>query len=152
MTEDRRGKWLWKNLPVPEPHVIGLVASVALHLRRPWRIAENRGPHRAVGWLLIGTGVLGIGWAVRTIDGRDVEEPSALVVTGPYAFSRNPMYVAWTALYAGIGLLLNTVWPFVCLPAVLAMTHALVRREERSLARSFGAQYRDYRRRVPRYL
>lgn len=101
---------------------------------------------------MIGIGLLLIGWAVRTIGDQESQDPAALVTTGPYAVSRNPMYVGWTALYLGIALVLNTVWLFVLLPAVLATCHRVVRREERSLEREFGDGYRAYRREVRRYL
>lgn len=152
MLDARRRRWRWGNVPIPEPHVFGLVASAALHTCRPWRITERRTVVRAVGWPLVGAGLLCLGWAVRTVSDTNLEEPTALVSGGPYAFSRNPMYVAWTALYAGVALLSNTLWPFVLSPAVLAATHRVVRREERTLARAFGAEYRDYRRDVRRYL
>ena len=93
-----------------------------------------------------------MGWAVRTAGDTDLEAPRALVSSGPYAFSRNPMYVAWTALYVGIALLSNSLWPFALSPAVLGATQDVVRREERSLVRVFGDEYRAYRRDVPRYL
>lgn len=152
MADDRRGHWRWENVPIPKPHVLGLIGSVAFHLYRPWRITENRRLVQVVGWPLIGTSVLVIGWAVRTIGDTAVEMPPALISDGPYAFSRNPMYVAWTALYVGISLVLNTVWSFVFLPGVLATTHSVIRREEGTLARAFDAEYRDYRDDVPRYL
>jgi protein-S-isoprenylcysteine O-methyltransferase Ste14 len=56
------------------------------------------------------------------------------------------------ALYVGIALILNTVWLFVLLPIVMVVTHIIVRREERSLERTFGDDYRDYRNDVRRYL
>lgn len=151
MADDRRGTWRWANVPVPEPHVVGLLAGAVLHLLRPWRLTERRGLARVVGLVLTATGLALGGWAVRAVDDADVEKPTALVATGPYAFSRNPMYVAWTLLYAGVGLLLNAAWVFLGLPAVLAATHAVVRQEERELERAFD-DYRDYRRDVPRYL
>lgn len=150
MADARRSRW--GNVPIPEPHVLGLVVSVALHSYRPWRITEQRARIRSVGWSLVGASVLCLGWAVRTVGDTDVEKPTALVSSGPYAFSRNPIYVAWTVLYAGFALLSNTLWPFVLSPVVLAATHGVVRREERSLARAFGAEYRAYRRDVRRYL
>lgn len=152
MTDAQRSRLRWANVPIPEPHVSGLVVSAALHSYEPWRITERRGRVRTVGWPLIGAGLLCMGWAVRTAGDTDLEAPRALVSSGPYAFSRNPMYVAWTALYVGIALLSNSLWPFALSPAVLAATHDVVRREERSLARAFGAEYRAYRRAVPRYL
>ena len=41
-------------------------------------------------------------WAVRAAAGVDLERPNQLVDSGPYAHSRNPMYLAWTLGYVGI--------------------------------------------------
>jgi protein-S-isoprenylcysteine O-methyltransferase Ste14 len=62
------------------------------------------------------------------------------------------MYVAATAVYAGVALAAEAAWPLLLLPAVLAATHLVVVREERSLEARFGAGYRSYRTSVRRYL
>jgi protein-S-isoprenylcysteine O-methyltransferase Ste14 len=70
---------------------------------------------------------------------------TALVVDGPYRFTRNPMYLGFTLIYAGIALLANSSWPFVLLPGVLVvMQWFVIRREERYLERKFGDAYRAY--------
>lgn len=61
------------------------------------------------------------------------------------------MDVAWTALYAGVALVLDAAWPLVLPPLVAGATHAVVLGEERVLERRFGEAYRTYRRSVPRY-
>lgn len=106
----------------------------------------------AVGWPLLGIGLLLIGWAVRTIGELDGRHPTGLVTTGPYAFTRNPMYVGWSALYLGIAFVLNIAWLIVVFPAVVATCHRIVRQEERSLEHEFGDEYRSYRREVRRYV
>jgi protein-S-isoprenylcysteine O-methyltransferase Ste14 len=74
----------------------------------------------------------------------DLERPDQLVDSGPYAFSRNPMYLAWTLGYVGVALVAGTAWPLLLLPAVLGVTHVVVKSEERSLERQFGAAYQSY--------
>lgn len=152
MVDGRGRRWRRSNVPVPEPHVAGLVVGLACHLLWPWRVRERGRAVRATGATLVGIGLLVVGLAVRTAGQGDVERPTALVTSGPYAFSRNPMYVAWTVLYVGVALLANTRWPLLGLPAVVAATHRIVRREERSLERAFGDEYRAYRRDVRRYV
>jgi protein-S-isoprenylcysteine O-methyltransferase Ste14 len=105
-----------------------------------------------VGWSSVLTGLLLVAWAVRTAADVDLERPNQLVRGGPYAFSRNPMYVAWTLAYVGIALVADAAWPLLLLPVVLAVTHIVIVREERSLERRFGAAYRSYKRSVRRYL
>lgn len=78
---------------------------------------------------------------------------SELVTSGPFRFSRNPMYVGLTVAYIGLALVSNTLWPIVLLPLALVTLYALViRREERYLAAEFGEHYADYRRRVRRWI
>jgi protein-S-isoprenylcysteine O-methyltransferase Ste14 len=78
---------------------------------------------------------------------------SALVTTGPYRFSRNPMYVGITLLYVGVAVWVNTVWPLLFLPVILIVMHyGVVVREEAYLERIFGDEYRQYARRVRRWL
>ena len=78
---------------------------------------------------------------------------SRLVTHGPYRFTRNPMYLGMTLLYAGLALRLNMAWPFLLLPLVLfTLVRLVVRREERYLATEFGEEYEEYRRRVRRWI
>ncbi|MDB4952321.1 MAG: hypothetical protein JWM27_4970 [Gemmatimonadetes bacterium] len=78
---------------------------------------------------------------------------TALVVSGPYRFTRNPMYVGFTLAYAGAALCLHAGWPLALLPVVLvAMHYGVIAREERYLARLFGAEFDAYRARVRRWI
>lgn len=63
------------------------------------------------------------------------------------------MYVAWTMIYLGTAMLVNTWWLLILLPAVMIFTHyAVVRHEEQELEQKFADEYREYRRRVRRYV
>jgi protein-S-isoprenylcysteine O-methyltransferase Ste14 len=144
--------WRWGNVPIPEAHQVGLGAGILLQVARPWSLPWPAWVGHGCGWPLILAG-LGLGaWAVRAAAGVDLERPDQLVDSGPYAFSRNPMYVAWTVGYVGAALVAGTVWPLLLLPVVLAATQVVVMREERSLERRLGAAYRTYRASVRRYL
>jgi protein-S-isoprenylcysteine O-methyltransferase Ste14 len=78
---------------------------------------------------------------------------TALVRSGPYRFSRNPLYLGLTLIYLGLSVALNTWWAVGFLvPVWLVMHFAVVRREERYLEGKFGDVYRQYRATVRRYL
>jgi protein-S-isoprenylcysteine O-methyltransferase Ste14 len=78
---------------------------------------------------------------------------TAIVTTGPYRVTRNPGYAGLTLLYAGIAVLAGALWPLATLVAALVLVdRAVIAREERYLARKFGAEYEAYRRRVRRWL
>lgn len=141
----------WRNVPVPEWHVAGLLGSGVFHGLRPWSLPIDRPAGIAVGSLLVFVGLVVVGWSVRVVGRQPIDAPETLVTTGPYRYSRNPMYVGWTALYVGIASIADAAWPLVLLPAVAVPTHRTVRREERRLAERFD-DYAAYRERVRRYL
>jgi protein-S-isoprenylcysteine O-methyltransferase Ste14 len=79
--------------------------------------------------------------------------PTALVETGPFRFTRNPMYLFGAVAYAGISLVLGILWPLALLPFVQLATHFLVvRREEAFLHHVFGDSYASYCSRVRRWI
>ena len=77
----------------------------------------------------------------------------ALIRTGPFRWSRNPLYLAVSLLIAGIGVWVNSLWVLVMLlPLVLVMSRAVIAREERYLEHKFGQVYIDYKQSVRRWL
>ena len=144
--------WQWENVPVPEVHVLTVLLTELLHRFVPWKMHRDNQSSTALGWaLVVGSIVLG-GWAVRTVGHESLDRPSGLVSSGPFAYSRNPMYVAWTLLLIGIAVVRNTTWLLASLPFVVIATHWIIRWEERELEERFGKDYRSYRKSVPRYL
>lgn len=131
---------------------MALLVGLALHRVAPRRTVGTRRATAVGGLGLLGGSALLVGWSVWTMGRVNVDAPTQLVTDGPYAHSRNPMYVGWTIAYAGVILLVNSLWLLVVFPAVLVATHLVVRGEERSLERAFGDEYRAYRRTVRRYL
>ena len=97
-------------------------------------------------------------WAVwemrRARTGIPVHHPvTALVTGGPFAWSRNPIYLAFNSVYLGGAVLLNSWWPVLLLALVLiALHHLVITREERFLTVKFGESYRLYSSRVRRWL
>jgi protein-S-isoprenylcysteine O-methyltransferase Ste14 len=81
-------------------------------------------------------------------------EPStALVDSGPYAFTRNPIYIGFVLAYFGLAIMLTSLWVLLLLIPVLAiLQRGVVEREEAYLERQFGEAYRKYQTRVPRWL
>ena len=84
----------------------------------------------------------------------DPYEPATAVVTGgPYRFTRNPMYVGFTLMYAGISALFNALPPVLLLPVVQQlMRRGVIEREERYLERKFGDEYLQYKEKVRRWI
>jgi protein-S-isoprenylcysteine O-methyltransferase Ste14 len=78
---------------------------------------------------------------------------TALVTSGPYRLSRNPIYLAFTFLQLGVGLWMNCLWIIVLLaPTIALMTWGVIMREERYLTQKFGAEYLNYKKSAGRWL
>ena len=78
---------------------------------------------------------------------------NALIRTGPFAYSRNPLYVAVMIVIIGIGVWVNSLWIIgMLIPLFFFMSRAVIAPEERYLEFKFGQEYLDYKRRVRRWL
>jgi protein-S-isoprenylcysteine O-methyltransferase Ste14 len=76
----------------------------------------------------------------------------ALAMTGPYRFTRNPMYLSLCLLETSVGFFCNAWISLVCtIPLALILHFGVVRREEAYLENKFGAPYRSFQQRVRRW-
>ncbi|RST87812.1 isoprenylcysteine carboxylmethyltransferase family protein [Aquibium carbonis] len=76
-----------------------------------------------------------------------------LVTGGPFSFTRNPIYLANTMLTVAIGLIAGSVWFLAfALAAAFATQKLAIEREEKHLEARFGKKYRDYRKKVRRWI
>ncbi len=81
-----------------------------------------------------------------------VRPTTRIVRTGPYRFSRNPIYLAFTLLHLGIGIWVNSAWLLGMLALTLVlMSYGVIAREERYLARRFEDEYLQYKAAVRRW-
>lgn len=82
-----------------------------------------------------------------------LEAQNALVTSGPYRFSRNPLYLGGNVfMFLGASLLLGTVGGIVLTILHLPLIDWMIRREERQLEEKFGDEFRNYKKRVRRWL
>ena len=78
---------------------------------------------------------------------------SHIITTGVYAYSRNPIYLAFCLITVGIALLVNSVWVFVSMfPSAYLIYLIAIKKEEAYLAAKFGQEYLDYKESVSRWL
>lgn len=81
------------------------------------------------------------------------ETPTALVVDGPYRFTRNPIYLGFTFITLGLVCLINSLWLVLLLPLTLIVVdRGVIAREEIYLERKFGEAYTSYKARVRRWI
>jgi protein-S-isoprenylcysteine O-methyltransferase Ste14 len=144
---------------IVRPPVLYVAALAAmLILRWLWRLPIFGGAAFWPGLALVVLAVALLVWGRRTLvaGGTNVDPllPSTTIVTsGPYRFSRNPLYVGLALVYLGLTLTLDTWWGIVLLVLVLLVMHqGVIQREERYLERKFADGYRQYRAAVRRYL
>ena len=152
MNAPRAWARLLSNIPLPEQNLAGIAAGVVLQRLMPLRLG---GPHflvRTIGAASLGTGGALVTWAWLAARSTRLARPDALVTAGPYALSRNPMYVGWSLLHLGVGLVRDDAWTVAALPAASGAVHRGVLREEGVLSASFPAEFSQYRLSVPRYV
>ena len=158
MTEGIRSEDRGPDLIAPPPLLYagpllaGFVVDLLLPLPRLSSALRLAGlPFLAAGVALAIWFLLSMRRAGTPVDPR--EATTALVQAGPFRYTRNPGYVAFTLIYLGVSLLVGARWPLILLPAVLVMVDlGVIRREERYLEGRFGSDYIGYRRRVRRWL
>jgi protein-S-isoprenylcysteine O-methyltransferase Ste14 len=145
---------------VPPPLVFlgALVIGVILNIVRPLPIFSDGQIGDVLGLLVtIASAALAF-WAFRTML-RAGEQPDPAVPTksivrqGPFARTRNPLYLSFAIFDLGVGLLLNNLWIVIALvPLVLYVDRGIIRREERSLEQQFDQEYLDYKASVRRWI
>ena len=144
---------------VPAPAIFAGTFVLGLVLDR---IAPPVGLSAAVrlaGGLLVVAGIAGVGLPSLVALRRAGTTPhpgrptTALVVAGPYRFTRHPIYLSMALVFAGAALAANAVWVLVLLPvAMIATERGPMAREERYMERKFGDAYRAYTARVRRWV
>lgn len=112
----------------------------------------------AAGWLLVGAGFVLRAWAafhfyehrMRVISLRP---QAALLTSGPYAFSRNPLYLGGNVfIFLGAALVLGSPAALILVAVHLFFVDFFIRREERQLEEQFGEAWLRYRRQVRRWI
>jgi protein-S-isoprenylcysteine O-methyltransferase Ste14 len=82
-----------------------------------------------------------------------IKPTEALVVSGPYRLTRNPMYLGLLCVYIAVALWFGIVWAIIFVPlVVLAVQRLAIAKEERYLDQKFEGAYRQYCTRVRRWI
>jgi len=146
-------------IPPPILYAVTFAAGMGLERLATWAPAWTRAPAlHGLGWVLAGCGaVLALASAgmfgLRRTTLKPWGRAAQLVDSGPFALSRNPMYVSLTLAYLGLALGLGKFWPLVLLILPVAVMNAVVIPfEEARMRDAFGQSYADYCRRVRRWV
>src|SRR5262249_1705854 len=127
------------------------------------------GPWNWLGLIPVAVGVAGLAWVFGTMFAQFPRLPEVveldegegfltatsriLITHGPFALSRNPMFLSGLSVWIGWAIFYGSVSVGVAILLFWAFANYLkVPQEERGLEARFGDEYRAYRRRVPRWL
>lgn len=137
--------------------LIALLLCITLNFLIPVSVVMPQ-PWNLVGFLPLALGVwlnLSADRAFKQADTtvKPFEESSALVKTGAFRFTRNPMYLGFTIILLGTTILLRSLSPYiVVIGFAILMDQAFIKVEERMLAEKFGEEWREYASIVRRWL
>lgn len=137
--------------------VVGVLVGVGLQALKPLPFVPRTAGHWIGGCLIVAALALGV-WAVLTFRRAGTTpdphgDVSAFVISGPFAFSRNPMYVTNVAFQIGAAFVLDNAWILMLAPVTwLLLDRIIIAGEEHYLADKYGATYHAYRGRVRRWL
>jgi protein-S-isoprenylcysteine O-methyltransferase Ste14 len=149
------------ELKIPPP-VVGLLVAVAMWAVSRYGVLEGVPPAWRVGAALalvaVGgvfdvAGLIAFRRAKTTVNPMKPEKSAALVTSGVYRFTRNPMYVGMAFFLLAWAVYLASPWALLG-PLVFAayITRFQIKPEERVLAARFGTEFARYRARVRRWL
>jgi len=149
------------ELKVPPPVVTAAIAAAMASLAFVLPAADLALPQRPVlaalfagaGVLVAATGVAGFFRQRTTVNPHTPERSSALVTTGIYRYTRNPMYLGLLLVLIGWAVWLANAASLPLLPVfILYLNRYQIEPEERVLGARFGQAFTDYRGRVRRWL
>ena len=142
--------------PPPLIYLGFLLAGFLIDFFLPFPVLPD-GLQFVAGGVLIAAGFIPVTLAFRLFRKAGTNVPTrkpatAVVTTGPYRFTRNPIYLGMTTIYAGIAVTGDSIWVLgFLLPVLLIMNRGVIAREEKYLDEKFGETYRQYKRTVRRW-
>ena len=140
----------------PLVYMTSLVSGAVMHLAMPLPFLPAT-LAVALGVPLVGVAIALFSYSVAQFRAAGTPVPArkpttVIVRTGPYHFSRNPIYLAFSVFQLGIAISVNSVWLLATLVGAVALIHyVVIPREEQYLERKFSPQYLDYKAAVRRW-
>ena len=143
---------------LPPVYFLGaMLLAVVAHYLVPL-MAVVASPWHWAGAALIATGLAFVVLPARQFQARGTtikpfQDATVLVSDGFFAVSRNPMYLGMVIVVGGVAVFLGSLSPFIVVAAfALVLDRRFVVPEEKALEQSFGDAFRQYRKRVRRWL
>ena len=142
----------------PIAWTLAVLAGLALKWLMPLSFLPTAVPTGWLGTIVFALALALVAWAISTMTRAGSNVPTSLptttiVETGPYRFTRNPIYVGMVMGLIGLAIAFNSLWLLMTLvPFALVISYGVITREEAYLERKFGDVYRRYHTRVRRWL
>ncbi len=142
----------------PLAWALAAIVGIVLGWLVPLRFVPPAVPAVWLGGTLFVLAFALFAWAISTMTraGSNVptSKPSVSIVdSGPYRFTRNPIYLGMMLSLIGLAIAFDSLWSLIALVLFfLVIRYGVVAREEAYLERKFGEVYRSYRARVRRWL
>ena len=147
------------GVPVPPPliYIVLFGLGGALQWLMPFSFLPI-GPARIAALILVGCGLILAAWSAGLFRRAHtnlvpVKPTTALVKSGPYRLTRNPIYLGFLCIYIAAALWFSVIWALILVPpVVLAVQRLAISKEERYLEQKFGDAYRQYCAQVRRWI
>lgn len=146
------------NLPIKPPFVFlgALMIGAAVNWIKPMPARPPQWGGLGVIFSIAAVALVAWSWLAlkrQHTDVRPWKPTTAIVRDGPYALTRNPIYLGFALLQVGIGLWSDALAiVLMTIPAIVATNNWVIAREEAYLLRKFGAPYAQYLTQVRRWL
>ena len=148
-------RWSWNTVKTNTVEALILILQVLSALYFPWPYNST---FVTVGIIMYICGMILAIWAKITQGGswgppksHDIHKQQKLITSGPFGFSRNPIYVSFTLIYIGYAIAIRS-WLIVLRIPLLLYFYKSAFAEEKNLEKLFGEEYVKYKKRVPRFL
>jgi protein-S-isoprenylcysteine O-methyltransferase Ste14 len=145
-------------IPPPIAWAVAFLVGLGLNWLYPLPVVSAGFPRGWVGGAVVAIGVVLAITAIATFHQSGTHIPpykptTTIVAHGPYALTRNPIYIGMFLGQIGLSIAFNSWWILAMLvPFVLVIRYGVIAREEAYLERKFGDTYLDYKSRVRRWV
>ena len=144
--------------PPPKIYLSAMLIGLAIHLVVEESVLQFNSLSLVPGLFLFLISTFGARWSFTTMKkvsttASPYKKSDKLIVSGPFQYSRNPIYLAMTTMYVGGALIIGSIWVLLMLVPLLILMHwGVIFREEEYLSLQFGDAYSAYKSNVRRWV
>jgi len=136
---------------------ISLALAILFHFMFP-TVKIIFSPYNLIGVVLIIIGIAITSWTNSLLLKKQTatepnEIPTLFITSGPFKFSRNPIYLGMIIVLFGMDIFLGSLFPFIfSILFIIIIDRFFIPTEEKNLEKKFGDRYVDYKKRVGRWI